>query len=63
MQPWAVDRITLPLSGRQGEITGGHESLRRPVHSKGLFDEATLRNGSNYNINVSIFTREKENSL
>ena len=31
-------RITLPLSGRQGAWGGAAESLRRPVHSRGLLE-------------------------
>jgi hypothetical protein len=30
--------LTLPLSGRQGAQGGAEESLRGPVHSRGLLD-------------------------
>jgi hypothetical protein len=30
--------ITLPLSGRQGAFGGTADSLRWPVHSRGLFE-------------------------
>jgi len=34
-----ADRLTLPLSGRQGAWGAEAESLRRPVRSRGLFEE------------------------